>query len=149
MGKGDCRREFAEGLLKYIPKSGPIVAYNAYGAECRRIKELADYFPEYRDELLKINERFVDLVTPFLEGLIYDIRMRGNFTLKQLVSIVSDLNYKSLEINDGMKAVFNWRNIDLGIEEDDDRVKKELIEYCGLDAYGLYLVYEWLLQQIK
>ena len=149
LGKGDCRREFAEGLLKYIPKSGPIVAYNAYGAECRRIKELANYFPEYRDELLNINERFVDLATPFLEGLIYDVRMRGNFTLKQLVSIVSDLNYKSLEINDGMKAVFNWRNIDLGVEEDDDKVKKELIEYCGLDAYGLYLVYEWLLQQIK
>ena len=148
LGKGDCRKEFAQGLIKYIPSKGPIVAYNAYGAECRRINELANYFEEYRDELLDIKYRFVDLAEPFLEGLVYDTRMRGNFTLKKLVNVVSNMDYKSLEINDGMKAVFNWRNIDKGLSEDDDRVKEELIKYCGLDAYGLYLVYKWLLSLI-
>lgn len=148
LGKGDCRKEFVESLLKYLPDSGPIVAYNAYGAECRRIQELADYFPIYQEKLLKIKERFIDLAYPFLEGLVYDVRMRGKFNLKQLVNVVSDLNYKSLEINDGMKAVFNWRNIDLGLEKNDDKIKKELIEYCALDAYGLYLVYKWLLLEI-
>ena len=148
LGKGDCRKEFAQGLIKYIPPTGPIVAYNAYGAECRRINELANYFEEYKDELLNIKYRFVDLAEPFLEGLVYDTRMRGNFTLKKLVSVVSNMDYKNLEINDGMKAVFNWRSIDKGISEDDDRVKDELIKYCGLDAYGLYLVYKWLLSLI-
>ena len=148
LGKGDCRKEFAQGLIKYIPPKGPIVAYNAYGAECRRINELANYFEEYRDKLLDIKYRFVDLAEPFLEGLVYDTRMRGNFTLKKLVSVVSDMDYKTLEINDGMKAVFNWRSIDKGISEDDDRVTEELIKYCGLDAYGLYLVYKWLLSLI-
>ncbi len=148
LGKGDCRKEFAEGLLKYIPPTGPIVAYNAYGAECRRIRELADYFKEYREALLNIKYRFYDLAEPFLEGLVYDTRMAGNFTLKKLVSIVSDMDYKQLEINDGMKAVFNWRSIDQGKTDNIDKVKEELIEYCGLDAYGLYLVYKWLKKQI-
>lgn len=149
LGKGDSRKEFVEGLLKYIPSSGPIVAYNAYGAECKRIEELANYFPEYKNELLKINNRFIDLAYPFIEGLIYDTRMQGDFTLKKLVSMVSDYSYKELDIHDGMAAVYNWRDIDKGDKEiDDKKVTEELIKYCSLDAYGLYLVYLWLLKQI-
>lgn len=149
LGKGDSRREFAEGLIKYIPKTGPIVAYNAYGAECKRIEELADYFPELKEDLLKIKERFVDLAYPFIEGLLYDTRMQGDFSLKKLVSIVSDYNYKELDINDGMAAVYNWRDIDKGDKDiNDKKVMEDLIEYCSLDAYGLYLVYTWLLEQI-
>lgn len=149
LGKGDCRKEFAEDLIKYLPKEGPIVAYNAYGAECHRIKELADYFPEYRDDLLRINDRFVDLAYPFIEGLIYDIQMEGDFTLKKLVSLVSNYNYHDLDIDNGMSAVFKWRDIDKNNENiDEKKVQDELIEYCSLDAYGLYLVYQWLKKQI-
>ncbi len=149
VGKGDCRKEFLDGLLKYIPKNGPIVAYNAFGAECYRIKELANYFPEYSKELLEINSRFCDLAQPFLEGLIYDVRMKGNFSLKSLVNMISNYSYKELEINDGMKAVYNWRDIDKNKENvDDKKVLNDLIQYCSLDAYGLYLVYNWLLKNV-
>ncbi len=149
LGKGDCRREFALGLLKYIPKNGPIVAYNAYGAECYRIKELAEYFPEYSNELNKINSRFKDLATPFLEGLIYDTRMKGNYSLKSIVDAISNYSYKDLEINNGMNAVYNWRDIDKDSDDiDKEKIINELIEYCSLDAYGLYIVYKWLCEQI-
>ena len=149
VGKGDCRKEFVEALLKYLPKSGPIVAYNAYGAECYRIKELAEFYVKYKKELLNINKRFEDLATPFLEGLIYDTRMRGNFSLKKLVGVVSNYNYKSLEINDGVKAVYSWRDFDKDKENiDNEKIVNNLIEYCSLDAYGLYLVYKWLTKQV-
>ena len=149
VGKGDCRKEFVEALIKYLPKSGPILAYNAYGAECYRIKELANYYDKYKKELLKINSRFKDLATPFQEGLIYDTKMRGNFSLKKLIEIVSNYNYKQLIINDGLKAVYNWRDFDKGKEDTDDKkIIKDLIEYCSLDAYGLYLVYMWLIKQV-
>lgn len=150
LGKGDCRREFALGLMKYIPKNGPILAYNAYGAECYRIRELAEYFPEYSKELNEINSRFKDLATPFLEGLIYDTRMKGNYSLKSIVDAISDYSYKNLEINNGMNAVYNWRDIDKDSEDvDKEKIISELIEYCSLDAYGLYLVYKWLNEQIR
>ena len=115
----------------------------------RRIRELASYFPEYRIELENIANRFVDLAMPFIEGIIYDVRIAGNFSLKRLVDVVSDLNYKNLSINDGIEAVKKWREIDLNNGEiNEEEVINNLIEYCSLDAYGLYLVYKWLIKQI-
>ena len=146
VGTKDCREEFIIKLLECLPLDGPILAYNADGAEKIRLSELARMFPKYESELNKVIDRFVDLATPFVDGIIYDIRMRGDYTLKKLVDIVSDYSYSNLEINDGMSAVYNWRNIDKnGI---DDSVVDNLKKYCSLDAYGLILVYNWLIKII-
>lgn len=144
VGNKDCRKDFVEGLLKYLPKDGPILAYNAEGAEVLRLKELSEIYPEYKEELESVINRFIDLAWPFCEGLIYDLRMRGNFTLKKLVDICSDYSYKNLDINDGMKAVYQWRDIDKENVENKEEIIENLKEYCSLDAYGLYLVYKWL-----
>ena len=146
VGPKDCREEFIKSLIEYLPTSGPILAYNAEGAECLRLKELGDIFPQYKDELDKINSRFIDLAVPFIEGLVYDIRMQGNYTLKKLVDICSDYSYADLDIYDGMQAVYNWRNIDRGLSS--EKIIDDLKEYCSLDAYGLFLVYKWLIKLI-
>ena len=148
VGTGDCRKEFLEGLIEYLPKKGPILAYNAAGAECLRLEELSEIYPEYKEEILRINERFVDLAIPFIEGLVYDVRMQGNYTLKKLVDICSDYSYKDLDIYDGMEAVYSWRDIDKGKNIDKEKIVDELKEYCSLDAYGLFLVYRWLIELI-
>lgn len=147
VGTGDCRREFVEALFEYLPEEGPILAYNADGAECLRLAELGEVFPEYKEKLDKIIDRFHDLAMPFLEGLVYDIRMQGNYTLKKLVDICSDYSYKDLDIFDGMEAVFNWRNMEKS-EESKEEIEENLKEYCSLDAYGLFLVYRWLIELI-
>ena len=145
---GDCRKEFIEALLEYLPEKGPILAYNAQGAECLRLLELAQMFPEYEEKLEAIVARFHDLAMPFIEGLVYDIRMQGNYSLKKLVDICSDYSYQDLDIYDGMEAVYSWRDIGKGDPESDDRIVENLKEYCSLDAYGLFLVYKWLIQLI-
>ena len=144
LSKGDCRREFVESLINDLPDEGSILAYNADGAECLRLKELQREFPEYSDKLEKIISRFVDLAVPFVEGLVYDVRMAGNFSLKKLVAILSDESYENLDINEGMKAVYSWRDIDKEIDTDEEKTIEELKKYCGLDAYGLVIVYRWL-----
>ena len=146
VGKKDCRKEFVLELIKNLPKEGPVLAYNADGAECLRLKELSIMYPEYKQELESINSRFIDLATPFIEGLIYDTRMQGNYTLKRIVDICSDYSYKNLDIYDGMEAVYNWRNIDKGTLDNDEKTINDLKEYCSLDAYGLFLVYKWLIE---
>lgn len=146
VGTGDCRKEFVEALIGYLPEKGPILAYNAIGAEVLRLQELADIFPEYSNKLKKIIDRFVDLAEPFSEGLVYDVRMQGNFTLKKLVDICSDYSYKDLDIYDGMEAVFNWRDIEKADNEEGNKIVENLKEYCSLDAYGLFLVYRWLIK---
>ena len=149
ISSGDCRREFVEELIKSLPKEGTILAYNAKGAEVLRIKELMEIFPEYKDELENIVNRFVDLATPFIEGIVYDIRMGGVYSLKKLVSVVSNKTYEDLDIDDGMKAVYSWRSIDKGIDEDEDKTIDSLKKYCSLDAYALYLVYKWLVKLVE
>jgi len=103
-------------------------------------------FPEYQEKLNEISDRFIDLALPFTEGMIYDTRMQGNYSLKKLVDICSAYSYKDLDIYDGMEAVFSWRNIDLKNAEDDQKIISDLKEYCSLDAYGLFLVYKWLVR---
>ncbi|MBR4469895.1 MAG: DUF2779 domain-containing protein [Erysipelotrichaceae bacterium] len=148
VGTEDCRREFVEALLQYLPEKGPILAYNAQGAECLRLIELSQIYPEYEERLLKIVDRFYDLSVPFTEGLVYDIRMQGNYTLKKLVDICSNYSYSDLDIYDGMEAVFNWRDMNKSDPEVSDQIMENLKEYCSLDAYGLFLVYRWLIQLI-
>ena len=148
IGTKDCRKEFVEEILRHLPEKGAIFAYNAEGAEVLRLKELGKIFPEYNKELNKIIARFVDLATPFVEGLVYDVRMAGNYSLKKLVSVVSEYSYRNLDINDGMKAVYSWRNVDKGNLEDSSKVLADLKEYCSLDAYGLLLVYRWLISLV-
>lgn len=148
IGTKDCRKEFVKAIIEHLPAQGAIFAYNAEGAEVLRLKELGQIFPQYRKELNRIASRFVDLATPFVEGLVYDVRMAGNYSLKKLVSIVSEYSYKDLDINDGMKAVYSWRNVDKGNLEDNSKVLADLKEYCSLDAYGLLLVYRWLISLV-
>lgn len=144
ISSGDCRKKFIESLIKDLPKEGYILAYNATGAEVLRLKELAVLYPEYKEEIDDIVGRFVDLAVPFIDGLVYNTKMAGIYSLKKLVSVVSDMSYKDLDVNDGMQAVYSWRDIDTGESENKQKAIEDLIKYCSLDAYGLSLVYNYL-----
>ena len=54
VGTKDCREEFIIKLLECLPLDGPILAYNADGAEKIRLSELARMFPKYECELNKV-----------------------------------------------------------------------------------------------
>lgn len=144
IGTRDCRKEFIESLINDIPGNASIVAYNAVGAEMIRIRELAEQFPEYAGALNHLLSNFIDMSFPFIGGLIYDTRMRGNYSVKSLLNLVSDCSYHDLAIHNGIDAVYEWRKIDRGEEVDQLSIRQSLIEYCSMDSYTLYLVYGWL-----
>lgn len=141
----DDRKEMAEGLLRDIPSTGSVIAYNAEAAEVKRIKELADVYPEYRDGLLQINARMEDLQLPFLSGAIYDTRMRGQWSLKVIMAMMEDRSYHDLDIQQGMEAVFQWRHLDRNEETNSEKIIEDLKAYCGMDSYAMTVVYKWLL----
>ena len=114
-----------------------------------RIRELAEQFPEYASLLNQILENFIDMSFPFIGGLVYDARMRGNYSVKSLLNVVSDYSYHDLAIHDGMDAVYEWRKIDRGEDVDQLYIENSLIEYCSMDSYALYLIYCWLLDIIN
>ena len=141
ISKGDTRKEFVDSLIERIPKQGSIIAFNAKGAEELRLKELADYYKEKATSVYQLIDRLIDLAHPFSEGLIYDLRMKGKYNLKILLSIASDLSYDDLNIRDGLQAVDLFRKLD---NLNDKRIS-ELKEYYTLDTYSMYLVYKWIL----
>jgi hypothetical protein len=51
----DPRRAIAEQLCADIPKNVCVLAYNK-GFECGRIKELAAYFPDLADQLVRVTK---------------------------------------------------------------------------------------------
>ncbi len=146
---GDCREDFIRSLLKDVPLDAKLIAYNAKGAEMIRIRELIRQFPQYTLPLNDLLERFIDMSVPFTEGMVYDIKMRGNFSVKSLLQVVSDMNYHNLAISNGMDAVYKWRLLDRNeLEDEGKEVMDKLSEYCSLDSYSLYLVYKWLLDMV-
>lgn len=151
IGVRDCRDDFVRQLLEDLPAKGSVIAFNADGAEKIRIQELAAYFPQQAPALMKIARRMVDLSFPFQAGLVYDVRMRGYYSLKVLLSIFDEhLNYQNLDIHQGMDAVVQWRNLDQdNLETDQQAIRDHLLEYCGLDTYSMIVVIRWLQKQLR
>lgn len=146
IGDGDCRIAFIEDLLSKIPKEGTILVFNAQGAEALRLQQLAKQFNQYEEQLRSVWERMVDLALPFSSGLIYDTRMAGEYNLKKLLSLFSDLSYDELEINQGLLAVKKYQELEATHAEE---VKKALFEYCGMDTYAEYVLFHFLKDKIS
>jgi hypothetical protein len=141
----DDRRDMAENLIHDIPQTGTVIAYNAEGAEKIRIREFADLFPEYQKPLMSIHDRMEDLQVPFESGVVYDVRMRGQWSLKVIMNMMNDRSYKDLDINQGMEAVFEWRHLDRKDPDTDlEKIAENLRKYCGMDSYSMTVVYAWL-----
>lgn len=149
LGTQDCRLGFIENLLKELPEEGTVYAYNAMGAEAIRLKELARQFPQYADRLEAIILRMRDLAEPFIAGSVYDLKMRGNFSLKKIIQAINpDLSYSQLSIQHGMEAVYQYREMEDSEDEDDGQSKKELLEYCSMDTYAMVEIYRWLISLV-
>lgn len=149
IGENDCREEFIQSLLRDIPESGSIIVYNMEGGEKLRLTQLAEQFPKYKEDLLHLCDRMVDLSLPFTSGNIYDLRMRGQYSLKTLAKIFCNFDYNELAISNGMEAVIMWRNINNldGVEK--DSALQELYEYCSKDTYFMYELYYRILDILK
>lgn len=148
LGDGDCREAFIQSFLNHIPSEGPIFAYNAFGAEVIRLQHLARQFPVYEEALNDVIARFVDLASLFVGGVIYDEKMQGSFSLKNLIKAIDpDLSYETLAIKHGMEAVMHYRTLQ---DEEGDEVKRQaLLSYCHMDTLAMVKVFEWCEMLLK
>lgn len=145
IGENDDRQQLLESLLNAIPDEGSVLAYNATGAEKLRLKELAEYFPQYSSKINSILDRMVDIALPFITGVVYDVRMRGNFTLKTIENMIDEEHsYDDLTVGNGMQAVEIHRLMEKTTEQEKQNYYNQLYDYCGLDSYSLYKLYLWL-----
>ena len=130
-------------LLNHLPADGPLFAYNAFGAEAIRLRQLAEQFPQYQTALQAVIDRFVDLALIFIDGIVYDATMKGAYSLKRIIEAVNpELSYEKLAISHGLDAVYHYRN--LSDDEEQDEVREALLSYCRMDTLAMVKVYQWL-----
>ena len=110
----DPRQQIAKSLISNFPKQGTIMAYNeSFEKGC--IKTLAKFCPDLENELLDLNDRFLDLIIPFRGGAYYDENFYGSFSIKKVLPALcpndKNLDYKSLEISNGGLASSSYKKL--------------------------------------
>jgi hypothetical protein len=137
-GKDDPRLVFLAELKKGIGPKGSILVYYA-AFEKSRLKELAGAFPEYKKWIDGIMERIVDLNAPFKDFSYYHPQQMGSSSLKQVLPVLTGLNYKDLEIGEGTTASLKFMEAAFSNISDVERqkIRTDLLIYCGQDTGGM------------
>ncbi len=141
----DPRVKFIEGLLNDAKGKGDIIVYNK-SFEITRLKEIARDFPQDADEIEKLILRIRDLMIPFQRKYYYAPEMKGSYSIKAVLpSLVPELSYDELEINEGGLASITFESLQT---ETDMMIiaetRKQLLEYCKLDTLAMVKILEKL-----
>jgi hypothetical protein len=145
----DPRRSFAEALIEKCGNNGSIVVYNK-GFEMGCNEALAKEFPEFSDELRKINARMIDLLIPFRNRYLYHPSQYGSASIKAVLPAFTNLSYENLDIGDGMAASRDYQVFAEGklslIES--EILMQNLKEYCKLDTLAMVELINVLSQEL-
>ncbi len=144
----DPREELVRRMLGDITPMGSIVAYNM-AFEKGRIEELARLFPSYKEQLLALNERFVDLIEPFRGLGYYHPDFNGSFSIKSVLPALfpddEELDYKNLKIQNGGMAMDTFANLYLLKDQTKrEEIREALYAYCRLDTLAMVRIFDKL-----
>jgi len=149
-GGDDPRPAFLSELRKSIgPKGSIVVYYDAF--EKGRLKELAKTFPEYKDWIDIILDRIIDLNKPFKDFAYYHPQQLGSASLKQVLPALTDLSYDDLEIGEGTTASLKFLEAAFGniSNEECQKIRTDLLTYCGQDTGGLIEILKKLQELVQ
>jgi len=141
----DPRPAFIRELINKIPSTGSIVVYYA-PYESKRLKELAEYFPEYSAQLNDIRDRLVDLMLVIQKGVYYPEFM-GSFSIKKVAPAIlgETESYANLEIGDGVEAMLAFEKIITLSNDSQERqaLTDSLRKYCERDTLLMVKLHFW------
>ena len=148
----DPRRKLAERLVEDIPTDACVLAYNM-SFEKSRLTELAQVFPDLAEKLLAIRDNIKDLMIPFFYRMYYTKNMEGSYSIKAVLpSLFPDepeLNYHNLElVHNGGEASEIFASLAEKPKEEQEKIRKALLEYCKLDTLAMVKIWEKL-KEIK
>lgn len=145
----DPRERFIISLLEAMPLHGAIVTYSSY--EKTILNGLAQAFPHYRNRLLALCDRIVDLLKLIRENY-YDPGFNSSYSLKSVgPTLVPNLDYTDMDIQDGAAAstAYNRMIADDTPDSDKATIKEALLAYCARDTEAMVGVYDALLVEAK
>lgn len=139
---GDWRCELIDTLLNDLGADGPIVVYS--GFEKGRLRLFAQQFPEYAARIDAVVGRLFDLEAVFKKGYQHPGFLGRTSIKKVLPVVVTELSYKSLQVNNGDDAlgVFGLMRTGQIDEQFVPTHRERLLEYCKLDTYAMVKLHE-------
>ena len=145
-GDKDPRPEILKQLKILLGNSGSVIAYNAT-FEKTTLRHASEAYIEYQDWVTAIEERIVDLLTPFRGFLYYHPDQAGSASLKNVLPVMTKSSYDDMEIVDGNMASIEYCRVTFGKNIDAkerQRVYGALKKYCDLDTKGMFDILEVL-----
>ena len=141
----DPRLPLVESLLDTISDKGSVVVYYA-SFENQRLEDLAEFFPEYANRLLSIQDRLWDQAEIFRNHYKHP-DFEGSYSLKSVLPVlVPSLRYDELDVQDGREAQAVWS---LMLDSNSEREREEMIRnlkaYCKLDTQAMVEIHRVLL----
>jgi predicted RecB family nuclease len=145
-GPKDCRTELVRQMLDATKHADRVVMYSAY--EKTQIRGLQNSVPEFRDELVALEAKLIDLL-PVVRENVYHPGFQGSFSIKYVLTpVVPELTYKDLIIVDGLTASVEIARL-LFVSgkikpEEHERVRQDLLNYCERDTWAMVRLLEEL-----
>jgi len=138
------------GLLKQLKQDigneGTVLAWNmSYEKGCN--DRMVALYPEYSEFLVDLNERIVDLMTPFSEMWYFHKDFFGSASVKNVMPVLApELSYKDLNVGSGLLARRMWTQTVLEGKHEEDRAQilEDLSKYCTLDTYAMVRIFQEL-----
>ena len=144
--------ELALRLCGDIPKDVTVLAYNM-SFEKGVIKRLATQFEEKSEHLLAINENIQDLMVPFQKKWYVTPSMNGSYSIKYVLpSLVPEFEkaYKELEnVQNGSQAMNAFAKLSSLDENEKQKLRNSLLEYCKLDTLAMLKILEKLKKEVN
>jgi len=151
--KKDEREELIKSLCSLIGNVGTVLVYNS-SFEKKRIRELGHAFPQYKEQLDRINSMVFDLLDIIKSNKklymslgyeeeesslfnYYHSDMDGSFSIKKILPLFSDLNYQDLKVTNGVDALITYSKFDKMSKEEHIQAYNDLVEYCKQDTWAM------------
>lgn len=140
----DPRRALSETMIEQCGTEGPIFVYNA-SFERRVTGQLAELFPDLREDLIKILSRIVDLL-PIARQCYYNPSQNGSWSLKAISPAIDlKLSYKELKgVQVGSEAGIAYLEAckpETSLERREE-LRQQMLEYCKLDTFATVRIWE-------
>ncbi len=148
----DPRYTLAQQLIHDIPDNVTVLAYNM-SFEKGVIEKLALSFPDLSECLKSIIPNIRDLMVPFQKGHYVTPSMNGSYSIKYVLpSLVPEMAhaYKQLDgVQNGGEAMNAYAGLAMMEKEEQERIRRALLEYCKLDTLAMIKVLNKLKKEIN
>lgn len=144
--RSDPTLAVAELLDRHIEPGGTVIVWYA-PFEKGVNKEIAERRRSHAVQMERINGQVQDLRNIFEKQYYVDPKFRGSTSIKAVVPVLTpELSYGHLAIREGATASEQWWKMTAEgtAAAERQRIERALREYCALDSYAMYAIWEKL-----